>query len=861
MALSPMMTHYLEVKAQYPDAILFYRLGDFYEMFYEDAKTVSRELDLTLTGKQCGDIERAPMCGVPFHSSDTYIGKLVEKGYKVVICEQVEDPATAKGLVKREVVRIVTPGTVTDNKQLKEGQNNYLAAVNIYENSASLCFADISTGEIRATVVDDYKTSLINELAIYMPKELLINISADFDKELLSAINLRIGCSVWHNQAEQFTPAKARQTLISKLGYEAEDFKNIQPEIVCAIGALIFYISDTQKIDISYLKKPILYFGGQFMEIDFSTRRNLELTETLRSREKKGTLLWVLDKTRTSMGARLLRKWIEQPQTNANIIVNRQGAVKELVSEYMLRENLGDALRSVLDLERLMTKVIYESANAKDLRAISATISVLPEIKKTLALCKSDALSAIWKDLDTLDDLHNIIVNSIVEDPPFSIREGGFIAEGVNSELDKLRNIMNNSKDYLSQIEEREKDQTGIRNLKIGYNRVFGYYIEVSKSNVGQVPSSYIRKQTLTTGERYITQELKDLETTILGASDKISAIEYELFTQIRNHLSKNVRRIQSAAEHLAILDVYLSLAEVAVANDYVCPEVDISTVIDIKDGRHPVVEQCVTGGTFVPNDVRLDTENNRLLLITGPNMAGKSTYMRQIALICVMAQIGSFVPASDARIGIVDKLFTRVGASDDLAAGQSTFMLEMIEVANILKNATRRSLIVYDEVGRGTSTYDGMAIAKSVCEYTASKKIGARCLFATHYHELIELEGTTQGVVNYSIAARKKDNGVVFLRKIVRGGADDSYGIEVAQLAGVPKEVTKKAKQILAELIEKNGKPKVVHQNDDRGLVSFSMDDYLYQEIADKIRKTDINSMTPIDALNFLSELKGLIK
>ena len=861
MALSPMMTHYLEVKEQYPDAILFYRLGDFYEMFYEDAKTVSRELDLTLTGKQCGDVERAPMCGVPFHSSDTYIGKLVEKGYKVVICEQVEDPATAKGLVKREVVRIVTPGTVTDNKQLKEGQNNYLASVNIYENSASLCFADISTGEIRATVVDDYKASLINELAIYMPKELLINISADTDKELLSAINLRIGCSVWHNFAEQFTPAKARQTLVSKLAYTGEDFKNIQPEIVCAIGALIYYISDTQKIDISYLKKPVLYFGGQFMEIDFATRRNLELTETLRSREKKGTLLWVLDKTKTSMGARLLRKWIEQPQTNANIIVNRQGAVKELVNEYMLRENLGEALKSVLDLERLMTKVIYESANAKDLRAISATISVLPDIKKTLALCNSDALNAIWKDLDTLEDLHNIIVSSIVEDPPFSIREGGFIAAGVNAELDKLRNIMNNSKDYLAEIEEREKDQTGIRNLKIGYNRVFGYYIEVSKTNVGQVPSSYIRKQTLTTGERYITQELKDLETTILGASDKISAIEYELFTQIRNHLSKNVRRIQSAAEHLAILDVYVSLAEVAVANDYVCPEVDISTVIDIKDGRHPVVEQCVTGGTFVPNDVRLDTENNRLLLITGPNMAGKSTYMRQIALICVMAQIGSFVPAADARIGIVDKLFTRVGASDDLAAGQSTFMLEMIEVANILKNATKRSLIVYDEVGRGTSTYDGMAIAKSVCEYTASKKIGARCLFATHYHELIELEGNTPGVVNYSIAARKKDNGVVFLRKIVRGGADDSYGIEVAQLAGVPKEVTKKAKQILAELIEKNGKPKVVHQNDDRGLVSFSMDDYLYQEVADKIRKTDINSMTPIDALNFLSELKDLIK
>ena len=856
-----MMTHYLEVKKDYPDAVLFYRLGDFYEMFYDDAKLVSRELDLTLTGKQCGDVERAPMCGVPFHSADTYIGKLVEKGHKVVICEQVEDPALAKGLVKREVVRIVTPGTVTDSKQLDEGQNNYLAAINIFENSAALCFADITTGEIRATVVDDYRSSLINELAIYMPKEILLNVSASDHEDIISAIRLRIGCSISFSYAQQFVPAKARGVIMQALKYDSDDIKSISSEIVGAMGAIVYYISETQKTDISYLKRPILYFGGQFMEIDFSTRRNLELCETMRSGEKKGTLLWVLDKTKTSMGARLLRKWIEQPQTDANVIVRRQGAVRELVEEYMLRQNVTEALKCVLDLERLMTKVIYESANAKDLRAICSTISVLPDVKRTLSLCKSEALLSIFKDLDTLSDLKEIIENSIVEDPPFSVREGGFIQKGVNTELDKLRDIMTNSKDYLAKIEEREKDQTGIRNLKIGYNRVFGYYIEVSKSNVDQVPSSYVRKQTLTTGERYITQELKELESTILGAADKISAIEYELFVQIRNHLSKNVRRIQSAAEYLAILDVYASLAQVAVDNSYVCPEVDISTVIEIREGRHPVVEQCVTGGTFVPNDVTLDTDRNRLLLITGPNMAGKSTYMRQVALICVMAQIGSFVPAADARIGIVDKLFTRVGASDDLAAGQSTFMLEMTEVANILKNATARSLIVYDEVGRGTSTYDGMAIAKSVCEYTASKKIGARCLFATHYHELIELEGNCPGVVNYSIAARKKENGVVFLRKIVRGGADDSYGIEVAQLAGVPKEVLKKAKTILAELIEKNGKPKVVRQSEDRGLVSFSMDDYLHQEVADKIRKTDVDSMTPLEALNLLSELKKLLK
>lgn len=855
------MQQYLQIKGQHEDSILFFRLGDFYEMFYDDAKLVSRELGLTLTGKLCGDVERAPMCGVPYHSADTYIGKLVERGYRVVICEQTEDPATTKGLVKRDVVRIITPGTVTDTDQLPEGKNNYLASVCISGKDAALCFADVSTGELRATFIKDYKTSIISELSVCMPRELIANTPLDQGSELYSILKNKMNIFFSPTDVESFEAARCRKMLISGLKMTDDEIADCEVEVVCAIGALCAYISETQKIDISYFKKPEIYSCGQYLEIDASTRRNLELCETMRTKEKKGTLLWVLDKTHTSLGARMLRKWIEQPLINSNAIVDRQGAVKELFDEFIIRDDLSEQLRGMLDLERLMTRVVYGSANAKDMRAIANTIGRLPEIKKTLSLCKSKKLSELGENLDTLEDIYKVIDTSIVDDPPFSVREGGFISDGVNSELDRIRDILHNGKKYLDKLEEEEKEKTGIKNMKISYNRVFGYSIEVSKSSLADVPERYIRKQTLSTGERYITDELKQLEATILGATDKINAIEYELFTKLRELLSDNVKRIQRSADIIAETDVYRSLAQVAYENSYVCPEVDVSEVIDIKDGRHPVVEKFLSDGeVFVPNDTYTDTASSRLLMITGPNMAGKSTYMRQVAIMCVMAQIGSFVPARDARIGIVDKLFTRIGASDDLARGQSTFMLEMSEVAYILKHATRRSLIIYDEIGRGTSTFDGMSIARAVAEYTAGKKIGARTLFATHYHELTELESTNDGIVNYSITARKKEKGIVFLRKIVRGAADDSYGIEVAQLAGVPGEIVKRAKEILAKIESESEKPQTHKKNADRGLESFSIDDYIEKEIAEKLRKTDVETLTPIEALNLVWELKKML-
>lgn len=854
-----MMQQYLEIKKEYPDAILFFRLGDFYEMFYDDAKLVSRELDLTLTGKQCGDVERAPMCGVPFHSSDSYIAKLTEKGYSVVICEQMEDPALAKGLVKRDVVRVITPGTVTDMNQLSDGKNNYLAAIYIVDSRASVCFSDVSTGEIRATSVDNFNSALINELSVYMPKEVLINTELTSDQPLYDFLSSRLHAVIKSGEAERFLPITCRNMLMNLLGMSDQDIKSVSSELICAAGALVGYIAETQKTDMSYLKAPIFYESGQFMEIDSSTRRSLELCESMRSGEKRGSLLWVLDKTKTAAGARMLRKWIEQPQMSASVIFKRQKAVEELVNEYVLRDGISEALRGVLDLERLMTKVIYGTANAKDLRAIANTVSSFPELSRLLGCCRSERISYLFDNFDTLTDIYELLNNSIVEDPPFSVREGGFISTGVNDELDKLRDVLTNSKKYLDEIEAREKAAHNIKNMKIGYNRVFGYYIEVSKASIPDVPKEWIRKQTLTTGERYITDELKKLESTILGASDKICAIEYDIFTKIKEHLTKNVKRIQKSAEIIAEIDIYQSLANVAVRNSYVCPEVDIGFTTEIKDGRHPVVEQ-LTDEVFVPNDTLLDTERNRLLLITGPNMAGKSTYMRQVALITVMAQIGSFVPAKSARIGIVDKLFTRIGASDDLASGQSTFMLEMVEVANILKNATKRSLIIYDEVGRGTSTFDGMSIARAVAEYSVGKKLGSRVLFATHYHELTDLESTHEGVVNYHIAAKKKGDGVVFLRKIIRGAADDSYGIEVAALAGIPKEVLKRAREILSSLEEQSAAPIQKTQKNDAGPENLSIEDCISNEIRDKIKMLDVNTLTPIEALNIIWDLKKLL-
>ena len=860
MALSPMMQQYLQIKDQYKDAILFFRLGDFYEMFYDDAKLVSRVLDLTLTGKQCGEEERAPMCGVPYHSADQYIGKLVDQGYSVVICEQTEDPAKAAGLVKRDVIRIVTPGTVTDQNQLADGKNNYIASVYLVPPKAALCFSDISTGDLRATVVQDYKSELANELSVYSPREVLINFDPGAEPALCQFIRDRFKAVINTKYADRFSAALSKAAICEVFGMTFDQIKETDPDLIICTGTLVNYIKETQKTDISYLKSPVYYECGQYLEIDVNTRRNLELTGAMRTGEKKGTLLWVLDKTRTSMGGRLLRKWIEQPLISVQAIESRQGAVGELVKEIQLREGFADSLKGVYDLERLMTKVIYGSANAKDLRAIAQTLEVLPELKKLLALCRSERLSKIYSDLDTLEDLYRVIDGSIVDDPPFSVREGGFVKPGVNDQLDELRDIVANGKDYLSKLEEKEKAKTGIKNMKIGFNRVFGYYIEVSKSNLPDVPPTYIRKQTLTTGERYITEELKELETKILTASDRINAIEFEIFCKLRDHLSKNVRRIQSAAEFIAETDVYQSLAAVAVKNGYTCPEVDIGYVIDIKEGRHPVVEQFVEGGSFVPNDAYLDIAKNRFLIITGPNMAGKSTYMRQIALICIMAQIGSFVPASSARVGILDKAFARIGASDDLASGQSTFMLEMTEVAYILKHATKRSLIIYDEIGRGTSTYDGMSIAAAVCEYTSGKKLGARTLFATHYHEITDMADSIDGAVNYHIAARKRGDGVVFMRKILPGAADDSYGIEVASLAGVPKEVIKRAKDILGTLIKQSGAAKRQFEEEDDTPENITIDDLLSNEVRDRLRAVDINNLTPMEALNLIWELKKTV-
>lgn len=857
MALSPMMKQYLEVKSRHEDAILFFRLGDFYEMFFDDAKIASKELELVLTGRQCGEEERAPMCGVPYHSADTYIGKLVERGYKVVICEQTEDPAEAKGIVTRDVVRIVTPGTQTDQKQLPEGRNNYLASVAFTPSGTALCLADVSTGEIRATRLTDGDTALVNELSIYSPREVLVNRQLPEGEEITAYIRKTLAASLTVMDISVYEKKSIWQNIKGALSLEPDAVSGDEA-IQMATSALCRYLIDTQKTDLSYLKAPIVYESGDFMEIDHNSRRNLELTESMRTREKRGTLLWVLDKTKTALGARLLRKWIELPLKNANTILKRQSAVAEFYNEYLLREAVGEALSPVLDIERIMTRIVYGTAGGKELRAFAATVAVLPELKRLLEGCKGEELSRLAGEIDTLSDLYEVVDRTIVEDPPFSVREGGFIAEGVNAELDELRRLMNDSKSVLEEIERREREATGIKNMKIGYNRVFGYYIEVSKSNIPDVPSTYIRKQTLTNGERYITPELKELEAKILSASERSHAIEYEIFKRVCELLSENVRRIQKAAEVIATIDVYRSLGEVAVKNNYTAPEVDIGDIIEIKEGRHPVVEAFAEDGGFVPNDSYLDTRNNRLILLTGPNMAGKSTYMRQTALIAVMAQIGSFVPAKEARIGIVDKLFTRVGASDDLASGQSTFMLEMTEVSYILKNATPRSLIIYDEIGRGTATFDGMSIAKAVAEYTASKKIGARTLFATHYHELCELEGKIEGVVNYSVIAKKKDRGIVFLRKIVKGAADDSYGIEVAQLAGLPSSVIKRAKEVLSTLESENRTPRV--QKDPNELDNLTFDDYIHDEVIHKLKMTDMESLTPLEALVFLSELKKML-
>ena len=860
--VTPMMRQYLEVKEQYADHILMYRLGDFYECFFEDAVIASRELGLTLTSRDCGDGKRAAMCGVPFHKADQYIAKLVERGIRVAVCEQIGDPKAAVGLVKREVSRVVTPGTVTDASVLNDEKNNFLMALCFVKDGVGVATADITTGEVYGTYLgsEDYLTVLKSELGAFTPAEIIINAPESYCKDTVSFARDKFSPLIIDGADRLFGYERARASIARTFGDEAEISS---AEISMALGALLSYIEETQKTEISFVKNINIYSRGQYLELDLNTRRNLELCEAMRTKEKRGSLLWVLDKTKTAMGARLLRSWVIRPLVDPAAILHRQSAVADFTRFRAEREELAEILSSMLDLERLTAKTVYGTANAKDLRAICQSISYLPAIKAQISGLASESMKRICRELDTLEDIHDLLDRAITETPPFTVREGGMIREGFNADVDYYRTIKNGGKEIMESIEQREKENTGIKTLKVDYNRVFGYYIEVSKSFIDQVPDRFIRKQTLANCERYITQELKEMETTIFGADEKLVNLEYELFTAIRDKIAENRERIRRSAALVAEIDVYRSLGEVAAKNNYVAPEIDISSDIIIKDGRHPVVEKFVTDSYFVPNDTLLDTAANKVMIITGPNMAGKSTYMRQVAIITVMAQMGSFVPAREAKIGIVDKVFTRVGASDDLASGQSTFMLEMSEVAAILKNATRRSLIIYDEVGRGTSTYDGMSIARAVVEYTHSKKIGAKTLFATHYHELTDMENEFEGIVNYNIAAKKRGDSVIFLRKIVRGGTDDSYGIEVAKLAGVPNEVVRRAKEILSS-IESDDKPKRAvnsssseSQIDLLGGIAASKD----SEVADRIRALDINTTTPIEAIATLYELKKLLE
>ena len=859
---TPMMKQYLEVKEQYEGYILMYRLGDFYECFFEDAVIASRELELTLTARDCGDGKRAAMCGVPFHKADVYVGRLIERGIKVAICEQVSDPKESAGLVTREVTRVITPGTVIDASLLAEGKNNYLMSICLSNGSVGVAVADVSTGEVSATYLSgkDYITLLRNEVGAYQPSEIIVNCKSADIPEISNFAKERFSSIITDGVSRLFAYDKAKE--LCRRHFKDDADKLTESEMLIAAGALLAYIEETQKTDMTCAKGINVYSRGQYLDIDLNTIRNLELVEAMRVKTKRGSLLWVLDKTETAMGARLLNSWVLRPLVDPVRISHRQSAVKAIYADRRRRDQLGELLDGMLDIERLTAKAVYGTANARDLKAISQSIKDLPRIKYLISQLKSDSFKGIVRELDTLDDIFELLDNAICNTPPLTIREGGMIKDGFNVDVDYYRSVKNGGKGIMASIEQREKEATGIKTLKVDYNKVFGYYIEVSKSFVDQVPDRFVRKQTLTNCERYITQELKEMESTIFGADEKLVLLEYQLFDGLRCFIADNCERIRKSAALIAEIDAFLSLAEVASKNNYVCPEIDLSTDIYIKDGRHPVVERFVKDSYFVPNDTTLDTSSNKVMIITGPNMAGKSTYMRQVAIITVMAQIGSFVPAREAKIGIVDKLFTRVGASDDLASGQSTFMLEMNEVATILKNATRRSLIIYDEVGRGTSTYDGMSIARAVVEYTYSKKIGAKTLFATHYHELTDMEDEFPGIVNYNIAAKKRGDSITFLRKIVRGGTDDSYGIEVAKLAGIPNEVVKRANEILAG-IEDDRPVKIIEKPVDNG--GFDLFSGIVAskegEAADRLRSADINTMTPIEAMNLLFELKKMLE
>ena len=860
--MTPMMEQYFEIKNQYKDYLLFYRLGDFYEMFFDDAIVASRALDLTLTGRDCGEAERAPMCGVPFHSVDTYIGRLIEQGFKIAICEQMENPAEAKGIVKRDVIRVITPGTLIESELLSDKKNNYLCSVYFGEFECGVCFCDVSTADIYATCFsgDGMEAKLQNELATYQPVEVITNLGAFKFKEIAEFIRSRLQAMLNDGQMNRFEYGTCLDRVKAQFSDTLREDDISEKSVVCAVGAMLDYVRDAQKKDISYINKLNLYSNGQYLELDVNTRRNLELCESMRSKDKKGTLLWVLDKTRSALGARLLRKWVEHPLLGASAIARRQNAIEELYNNFILREQISELLDHVLDIERLMTKIVYGSANARDLIAVANSVRILPELKAMLAQCTSNEMQRIYSELDTLEDICALIDAAIDPDAPITVREGKMIAGGYNADVDELRKIVDHGDEWKEQIAENERNATGIKTLKVGYNRVFGFYIEVTKSQLSLVPDRYIRKQTLANCERYITEELKEMESRVLGASDKLNSLEYELFCAIRATVAQNSTRIQKAAGLIAQTDAYFSLATVAAKNRYVRPTVNATDEIIIKDGRHPVVEQFVKDTYFVPNDTNLNMKTDRLLLITGPNMAGKSTYMRQVALIVLMAQMGSFVPAAEAEIGITDKIFTRVGASDDLASGQSTFMLEMNEVAYILRNATKKSLIIYDEVGRGTSTFDGMSIARAIVEYTASRKIGAKTLFATHYHELTTMEEEFDGIVNYNIAAKKRGDSITFLRKIVRGSTDDSYGIEVAKLAGLPNDVIKRAKEILQSVEESAKNIKLTDReakSETRDDMLISFDDCISEEVIQEIKNTDINTLSPYECMTLVFNWK----
>lgn len=877
-ALTPMMQQYMAIKEQYKDCILFYRLGDFYEMFYDDALTASRELEITLTGKNCGQEERAPMCGVPYHAVDVYLNKLVAKGYKVAICEQAEDPKQAKGIVKREVIRIVTPGTNLSQQALDEGRNNYLMCLVYDDNQFGLAITDISTGDFYTTEVATLK-ELYDEIHRFSPSEIICNDSFYMSGASLDDFKDRLHVSVstldtWYmDEAVSVQKIKEHFKVASLDGLGLTDF----PSGTLAVGALLLYLYETQKNTLDNLTKITPYRSGGYMIIDSATNRNLELIETLREKQKKGSLLWVLDKTKTAMGARLMRNWIEQPLIEKKKITARQDAVEELYNDMITREEIREYLNAVYDLERLVTRISYRTANPRDLIAFKTSLGMIPPVKQLLSQAKSAELKEIDERMDCLEDIYDLIEKSIQDEPPIMIREGGMIKEGYNEDVDKFRLSRTEGKTWLAELEAREKEKTGIKNLRVRYNKVFGYYLEVTNSYKELVPEDWTRKQTLANAERYITPELKELEDMILGAEDKLAALEYDLYCEVRDSIGEQVVRIQETAKAIAHLDVLASLACVAQSNDYVRPSINTKGVIDIQGGRHPVVEKMNNNQMFIDNDTYLDNKNHRISIITGPNMAGKSTYMRQSALIVLMAQIGSFVPAKSANIGIVDRIFTRVGASDDLASGQSTFMVEMTEVANILRNATSRSLLILDEIGRGTSTFDGLSIAWAVVEHISNPKLlGAKTLFATHYHELTELEGKLDSVNNYCIAVREQGDDIIFLRKIIRGGADKSYGIQVARLAGVPDSVIDRAKEISGWLeetdvtdkaknlqVRTSAKKKEVVREAVPAEKQMSLFDIYPADhpVLKELAGLDVSNMTPIQALNTLYELQKRLK